>query len=158
MKLPVDAFAYEVLHGAGLLESFFHDAMQSATKPMRDRYPRLERAIASAESALADLYQIAGEVWSAEAARAAHPDGLMAARAAASKGLCQFCEDPLPPRKGPGGPRVICGKVECRRAYYRAWRRDRRPNRHSAACSSNRGIEQARSGVAPSRADSGRST
>lgn len=67
--IAVDAFAYEVLHGTHLCESMLAEAMTSA-KVLRTRYERLDRAIKSAESALADLYQIAGEVWHEEAKKA----------------------------------------------------------------------------------------
>ena len=67
--IPVDAFAYETLHGVHLCESLLGEAVVSA-KVLRTRYERLDRAIKSAESALADLYQIAGEVWAEEAKKA----------------------------------------------------------------------------------------
>jgi hypothetical protein len=71
-KVPIDAFAYEVLHGAHLTEELFAAVAASATNVLRERYPKLGRAIAQTESALADLYQIAGEVWHEEAKRAEH--------------------------------------------------------------------------------------
>lgn len=35
-----------------------------------------------------------------------------------ARALCVFCADPLPERKR-GRPRVLCLKLDCRRAYYR---------------------------------------
>ena len=70
MNHPIDAFAYEVLHGAHLCEELFAAVAASATDVLKARYPQLANSIGRAESALTDLYQIAGEVWHAEAKRA----------------------------------------------------------------------------------------
>lgn len=59
-----------------------------------------------------------------------HPDGLAAAKAAATRGLCLFCDDPVA-----RGKRLLCRSPDCERAYYRAWHRDaaqRNPERYGA--------------------------
>lgn len=59
-----------------------------------------------------------------------HPDGLAAAKACATPGLCIFCEEPV--IEG----RVQCGSKECTAAYFRAWHRDarlRHPERYGPA-------------------------
>lgn len=48
-----------------------------------------------------------------------HPDGLAAAKACATPGICLFCDDPIAPPK-----RLLCSSPECTAAYYRAWHRD----------------------------------
>lgn len=58
--------------------------------------------------------------------RRVHPDGLERAKALGEKGLCIFCEDPLPAQDGPGRPRLICRKRGCRLAYHAARHRDRK--------------------------------
>lgn len=50
-----------------------------------------------------------------------HPEGLRAAKAAALKGQCIFCEDALR-----GRHRWVCGEADCSQTYMRAYRRDRR--------------------------------
>lgn len=49
-----------------------------------------------------------------------HPDGLEAAKACQTPGLCLFCEEPLAKRV-----RYLCGSFECQAAYNRAYMRDR---------------------------------
>lgn len=48
------------------------------------------------------------------------PDGLIRAVALAKSGTCAFCEEPLSGRRS-----VRCASEECRRAYQRAFKRDR---------------------------------
>lgn len=55
---------------------------------------------------------------------AVHPDGLKAAKAARTPGLCLFCEEPLPKKVGKGRKRLICPTRACLRAYCRSLRRD----------------------------------
>jgi hypothetical protein len=49
-----------------------------------------------------------------------HPDGLAAARAAQTPGLCAFCEERLPE-----GRKLLCTERDCRLAYLRAYSRDK---------------------------------
>lgn len=52
--------------------------------------------------------------------------GLKRMRAATPPGLCPFCLDPIPEHPGVGRKPTHCGAVECRAAYFRCDRRDRR--------------------------------
>ena len=56
--------------------------------------------------------------------RVLHVDGLAAAVACRTPGLCLFCEEPLP--KQITKPRLICSRHECYLAYCRSYQRDRR--------------------------------
>ena len=57
-----------------------------------------------------------------------HPDGILAALSCQEPGCCTFCEEKLPRQH-----RVICGRAECRRAYFRAYFRDyKRKDRRAA--------------------------
>jgi len=71
MTLPVDAFAYEVLHGIGLcgrlLEMVFGD---SATPVLRERYPELMDQLLRTQTSIQELLGVANHVWHAEAKRA----------------------------------------------------------------------------------------
>jgi len=58
--------------------------------------------------------------------RTRHPDGLLQAKACRQDGCCVFCEEPLPPPALHFKRRVICGSVDCTKAYHAAYFRDRR--------------------------------
>lgn len=49
-----------------------------------------------------------------------HPDGIGRAQSLQIPGCCIFCEERLPQ-----GRRVICAERECKKAYNRAYKRDR---------------------------------
>jgi hypothetical protein len=65
--IPIDAFAYELLHGSWLTEQLLMSALHSLTPLLAKRYPDLAKAAQAAEEALWQLYQQAGRAWDQEA-------------------------------------------------------------------------------------------
>ncbi len=68
-------------------------------------------------------------------ARFPHPDGLAAAKACATPGICLFCDDPVRSFTDGGPHQLTCGDAACKAAYQRAWHRDaqvRHPERYGS--------------------------
>lgn len=52
-------------------------------------------------------------------ARRTNP-GVAALKAESRPGCCIACDEPLPPKRGAGRKRLLCGKPECERLYNTA--------------------------------------